>query len=132
MAGYEWQNLFAEAFRANDRNKQLAYADAAERIIRARASQDGKVSEAERIALRTAQIALNVLKHGGMQDSWWEDPLSIVQGDAQSWESATECFEEFANRLKSPEREEWLLQCDAYRERAAINRKLVGRGTEND
>jgi hypothetical protein len=127
MADHEWQELFSDAFRANERDKQLAYIIGAEDAVRARASLDGKISRIERVGLRTALMALEMLKHGGEPDSLAHDALSFLEGDVTCWEHAAQHCEEFAKQLAGSLKQEWLLQCAVYRERAKMSQELVTR-----
>lgn|SRR5271154_3224207 len=51
--------------------------------------------------------------------------LEILQQNSSWWEHAAVACEKLAPRLASGEKEEWLLLCAVYRERAGIHARLV-------
>jgi hypothetical protein len=63
----------------------------------------------------------------------WEKPADMSNGDileileqnSKWWEHAAVACENLAPRLASGEKEEWLLLCAVYRERAGIHARLV-------
>ena len=53
------------------------------------------------------------------------DILEILQQNAAWWEHAAVACENIAPRLAAGEKEEWLLLCAVYRERAGIHARLI-------